>query len=141
MISIDFFAVTLESLLFWCGLRYNRRDVAAGAQLYALACAGCHGPGGEHVKEGSEKFGTIVSLGDKCDSCVILQICGACHDDANDPGFEFEVQDKIDRQRHGTTEAGTDKPLGASSARLRPNDAALLAHAFAEKREPKWTGR
>ena len=33
---------------------------------------------------------------------MILQICGGCHDDANDPGFEFEVQEKIERQRHGT---------------------------------------
>jgi peroxiredoxin len=111
------------------------------ADLARVGCESCHGPGGEHVKEGSAKFGSIVSLGDKCDSCVILQICGSCHDDANDPGFEFEVLDKIDRQRHGTTEAGTDKPLGGSSARLRPDDAALLAHAFFEKQEPKWTGR
>ncbi len=43
-----------------------------------------------------------MKLSDKCDSCVILQICGSCHDDANDPGFEFEVQDKILHQRHST---------------------------------------
>ena len=29
---------------------------------------------------------------------MILQICGSCHDDANDPGFEFEVKAKIDAQ-------------------------------------------
>jgi hypothetical protein len=34
----------------------------------------------------------------------VLQICGSCHDDANDPGFEFEVLDKIERQRHGFRE-------------------------------------
>jgi hypothetical protein len=66
------------------------------------------------------KLGSILSLGDKCDSCVILQICGSCHDDANDPGFEFEVQEKIDRQRHGTIEAGTGNPKG-TSAQLPPN--------------------
>jgi hypothetical protein len=48
---------------------------------------------------------------------VILQICGSCHDDANDPGFEFAVQDKIDRQRHGTIEAGTGNPLPEAKAR------------------------
>jgi hypothetical protein len=69
------------------------------------------------VAEGATRIGTILSLGDKCDSCVILQICGSCHDDENDPQFEFEVQEKIDAQRHGTIEAGTGKPK-ESQARL-----------------------
>jgi peroxiredoxin len=98
--------------------------------LARVGCESCHGPGGEHVAEGAARIGTILSLGDKCDSCVILQICGSCHDDANDPGFEFEVQDKIDRQRHGTIEAGTGKPKEASAARRRARDAALLAHVL-----------
>jgi hypothetical protein len=84
----------------------------------SVGCESCHGPGGDHVKEGARRAGTIVSLGDKCDSCVILQICGACHDDANDPGFEYEVKQKIDAQRHGTIEPGTGKPKAGSSARL-----------------------
>jgi hypothetical protein len=63
-----------------------------------------------------KRIGTILSLGDKCDSCVILQICGDCHDDANDPGFEFEVADKIERQRHGTTQPGTGKPIEEAAA-------------------------
>jgi hypothetical protein len=63
---------------------------------------------------------------------VILQICGSCHDDANDPGFEFEVLDKIEILRHGTIEPGTGKPIGTSaSAKLREmSDHALSAHAF-----------
>jgi hypothetical protein len=93
------------------------------------------------VADGATKIGTIVSLGDKCDSCVILQICGACHDDANDPGFEFEVQDKIDLIRHGTIEAGTGKPLttGANAATISESD--LIAHAFEAQRraEETWT--
>ena len=98
--------------------------------LARVGCESCHGPGGDHVKEGARRAGTIVSLGDKCDSCVILQICGACHDDQNDPGFEFRVQERIERQRHGTIEPGTGKPkppatAGAASA------AALAAHALA----------
>ncbi len=90
----------------------------AHADLARVGCESCHGPGGDHVKEGVAKLGSIVSLGDKCDSCVILQICGSCHNDANDPGFEFEVLDKIEKQRHGTIEAGTGKPK-QSSASLR----------------------
>lgn len=84
-------------------------DTHAG--LEGVGCESCHGPGGDHVAVGAERRGTILSLGDKCDSCVILQICGSCHDDANDPGFEFEVLDKIEHQRHGTIEAGTGLPL------------------------------
>lgn len=84
--------------------------------LARVGCESCHGPGGDHVAEDSRKLGSIVSLGDKCDSCVILQICGSCHDHANDPDFEFSVQEHIDRQRHGTIEAGTGAPKGAQAA-------------------------
>ena len=65
----------------------------------------------------AKRIGTIISLGDKCDSCVILQICGRCHDDANDPGFEFEVVEKIERQRHGTIQPGTGRPIEEAAAR------------------------
>ena len=128
------------------------RDAAAPAHrdLGRVGCESCHGPGGDHVKQGARHVGTILSLGDKCDSCVILQICGSCHDDANDPGFEFEVKAKIEAQRHGTLEPGTGRPKGASAARLpRAHDAALLAQlldpartdARWEKRGPLWTDR
>jgi peroxiredoxin len=102
------------------------------ADLAAVGCESCHGPGGDHVAEGSRKLGSIVSLADKCDSCVILQICGACHDEANDPGFEFEVKKKIERQRHGTIEPGTGKPKG-KTARLDGPRAVeeLLSRVFA----------
>jgi peroxiredoxin len=72
-----------------------------GADRARVGCESCHGPGGDHVAENARKDGTILALSDKCDSCVILQICGSCHDEANDPGFEFEVVDKIDAIRHG----------------------------------------
>lgn len=100
------------------------------AALAGVGCESCHGPGGEHVKDGSPKVGTIVSLTDKCDSCVILQICGSCHDSANDPGFEFEVKRKIEAQKHGTKppSAGA-KPPGSAAM---PVDATLglLERAF-----------
>ena len=85
-----------------------------------MGCESCHGPGGNHIAPTAKKLGTIVSLADKCDSCAILQICGSCHDEANDPGFEFEVEDKIERLRHGTIEAGTGKPLTGKPTALLP---------------------
>jgi len=98
--------------------------VDAHPGLANVGCESCHGPGGEHVKPDARKVGTIVSLTDKCDSCVILQICGSCHDDANDPGFEFEVKKKIEAQKHGTK-------LPAAGAGSTANDATVLEHAFA----------
>ena len=113
---------------------------SSDSDLGRVGCEACHGPGGEHVQETAPKLGTILSLGDKCDSCVILQICGSCHDDANDPGFEFEVQDKIDLQRHGTTEAGTGKAKEASSAALGSADATLLAHVLSREHRQRTGG-
>jgi len=101
----------------------------------AVGCEACHGPGGDHIGEDALKRGTILSLGDKCDSCVILQICGGCHDDANDPGFEFEVQDKIDAQRHGTIEPSAGAGASTSEARLPSSTViGLLESALSEDR-------
>jgi hypothetical protein len=94
------------------------------ADLARVGCESCHGPGGNHVGENAPRIGTIVSLGDKCDSCVILQICGGCHDQANDPEFEFAVKDKIERQRHGTIEASATR--AGKSAAQGPATAPLL---------------
>ncbi|MEE8557865.1 MAG: multiheme c-type cytochrome [Myxococcota bacterium] len=76
-----------------------------GAPLHDVGCESCHGPGGEHVEESSPKRGSILKLADKCDSCVMLQICGSCHDPENDPGFEFELLDKLEVIRHATAAA------------------------------------
>ena len=75
--------------------------VRSHEDLARVGCESCHGPGAEHVKVDGKHPAGVVQLGDKCDSCVILQICGACHDDANDPGFRFNVERKIEAQRHG----------------------------------------
>ena len=72
-----------------------------GEALLGVGCESCHGPGGRHVAQGARRQGTILRLTEKCDSCVILQICGACHDEANDPGFEFELEEKLELVRHG----------------------------------------
>ncbi len=109
-------------------------DPAAHTDLARVGCESCHGPGGDHVAAEAPKRGTIVSLGDKCDSCVILQICGSCHDEANDPGFEFAVQEKIEAQRHGTIEASATRDR---EARRTLPDAArlgLLERALASDR-------
>ena len=112
--------------------------VAQHPALANVGCESCHGPGGDHVKDDSVKLGSIVGLGDKCDSCVILQICGSCHDEANDPGFRFSVQERIDAQRHGTIEAGTGKPKdpkvpmdSAAHTHPEPRTEARVAEAFA----------
>lgn len=76
--------------------------VRSHEDLARVGCESCHGPGAEHASGDGKHLGDIVKLGDKCDSCVILQICGACHDDANDPDFRFNVTRKIDAQRHGS---------------------------------------
>jgi peroxiredoxin len=77
-----------------------------GDGLVQVGCESCHGPGEAHVKDDPPKPKTILALADKCDSCVVLQICGSCHDDANDPGFEFELLDKIAEIRHGMVTVG-----------------------------------
>jgi len=83
---------------------------AGGEALRDVGCESCHGPGGAHVKADAKKKGNILALADKCDSCVILQICGSCHDDQNDPGFEFEVLDKIEIIRHGSPATASTEP-------------------------------
>jgi hypothetical protein len=111
---------------------------AEHADLARVGCESCHGPGGDHVAGDAPRIGTIVSLGDKCDSCVILQICGSCHDEANDPGFEFAVEKKIEAQRHGTIQPSATRVLG-KSARLPASGEAgaaatwlgALEHGFA----------
>jgi nitrate/TMAO reductase-like tetraheme cytochrome c subunit len=118
---------------------FPKAGANAHPDLERVGCESCHGPGSEHVKADATKIGSIVSLGDKCDSCVILQICGGCHDDANDPAFEFEVQDKIDIQRHGTIEAGTGQPLDQSAYHLGPPDVVVFNAAGGE--EPNWSER
>lgn len=98
--------------------------------LARVGCESCHGAGGDHIGETAKRVGTILSLGDKCDSCVILKVCGACHDEANDPGFQFKVEERIDAQRHGTIESAAMR--GGESA-----DRTRLREAFAHFEDSK----
>jgi len=99
--------------------------------LARVGCESCHGPGGNHVGPDAVRVGTIVSLGDKCDSCVILQVCGGCHDQANDPGFEFAVQKKIEAQKHGTIEPAAKRGAAPSAALSSASRVGLLERAVA----------
>jgi peroxiredoxin len=74
---------------------------SGGGPLENVGCESCHGPGSRHVAEGAPRTGNVLRLTEKCGSCVILKVCGACHDAENDPRFEFEVEEHIDRIRHG----------------------------------------
>ncbi|RIL05449.1 MAG: hypothetical protein DCC71_10410 [Proteobacteria bacterium] len=104
---------------------------AEHADLARVGCESCHGPGGDHVKPDAARVGTIVSLTDKCDSCVILQICGSCHDQANDPGFEFEVEKKIEAQKHGTKPPAAMQQTPDSAAIPSATWVGSLERAFA----------
>ena len=74
----------------------------ASSALEGVGCESCHGPGGRHAEDGARDG--ILRLTEKCETCVLLQICGSCHDEANDPGFEFELMDKLELIRHGFRE-------------------------------------
>lgn len=108
-------------------------SVSSQSDLARVGCESCHGPGGQHIGENARRVGTILSLGDKCDSCVILKVCGTCHDDANDPGFQFKVERRIDDQRHGTIE----------SAATRAGNSAFLApkHSLQPSQAPHASGQ
>lgn len=102
------------------------------ADLARVGCESCHGPGGDHVGPDAARVGTIVSLTDKCDTCVILQICGTCHDDVNDPGFEFEVEKKVEAQKHGTKPpAAMQTPAPDAAALPSASQVGSLERAFA----------
>jgi peroxiredoxin len=77
---------------------------SGGAALANVGCESCHGPGKRHVEEKGATPGSILALTDKCDSCAIALICGTCHDDANDKGFEFSIDTKLQKIRHGFRE-------------------------------------
>ncbi|MFN2427201.1 MAG: multiheme c-type cytochrome [Candidatus Binatia bacterium] len=94
------------------GFPENAVGGQAAEDLARVGCESCHGPGAQHVAAGGKQPAGIVKLGDKCDSCVILQICGSCHDDANDPGFRFNVERKIEAQRHGATPPVSERSTG-----------------------------
>jgi peroxiredoxin len=90
-----------------------------------IGCESCHGGGADHVAPGAPKMGTITSLSDKCGSCAITQLCGSCHSEEREPGFQFHIKEKIEQQRH------SDRPLQGLVANELPKAsiAAVLERA------------
>ena len=83
------------------GFRQPTGFPTGGTALAGVGCESCHGPGKKHVEDQGKTPGTILALTDKCDSCAIAAICGTCHDEANDKGFEFQVEQKLAKIKHG----------------------------------------
>ena len=57
-----------------------------------VGCESCHGPGERHVAAVSdeERRRSIIGLGEKCERCVVEQVCTACHDAENDADFSLD---------------------------------------------------
>ncbi|MFI5314069.1 MAG: redoxin domain-containing protein [Myxococcota bacterium] len=83
------------------GFREATGFPTGGATFAEVGCESCHGPGKRHVEDKGVTSGLILGLTDKCDSCAIALICANCHDDANDKGFEFSIDQKLLKIRHG----------------------------------------
>ena len=98
-----------------------------GKNAPEIGCESCHGGGADHVAAGAQRKGTIVSLADKCGSCAVTQLCGSCHSEEREPGFQFHIREKIEHQRH------SDRPLQGlvTTALPKASVAALLANALA----------
>jgi hypothetical protein len=92
-----------------------------------IGCESCHGGGADHVATGAQRKGTILSLADKCGSCAVTQLCGSCHSEEREPGFQFHIREKIEHQRH------SDRPLQGlvTTALPKASVAAALANALA----------
>ncbi|MBM4043141.1 MAG: redoxin domain-containing protein, partial [Planctomycetes bacterium] len=62
-----------------------------------VGCEACHGPGKAHCDD-PKKPRAILKLGAGCPECVVLPVCRACHDDDNDPAFDY--RSALPKARH-----------------------------------------
>ncbi|MFP4058590.1 MAG: multiheme c-type cytochrome [Candidatus Brocadiia bacterium] len=67
-----------------------------------VGCEACHGPGKAHADD-PHKPRTVARLGGTCPECNVLPICRRCHDDANDPDFDY--RQALPRARHPVGQA------------------------------------
>ena len=75
--------------------------------LAGVGCEACHGPGKAHAAD-PKKPGAIVKLGGTCPECHVLPICRRCHDDANDPDFNYPAA--LPRATHPVGRAVAPRP-------------------------------
>jgi len=75
--------------------------------LAGVGCEACHGPGKAHAAD-PKKPGAIVKLGGTCPECHVLPICRRCHDDANDPDFNYPAA--LPRAAHPVGKAVAPRP-------------------------------
>ncbi len=73
--------------------------------MEGVGCEACHGPGKAHADD-PKKPQAILRLGGGCPECSVLPICRSCHDDANDPDFDYRTA--LPKARH---------PVGKALAR------------------------
>jgi len=69
-----------------------------------VGCEACHGPGKAHADD-PKKPRAIVRLSGTCPECNVFPICRQCHDDANDPDFDY--RQALPKARHPVGEAKT----------------------------------
>ena len=70
---------------------------AGKSEMGGVGCEACHGPGKAHADD-PKKPRAILKLGGNCPECTVLPICRSCHDDANDPDFDYRTA--LPKARH-----------------------------------------
>jgi len=75
-----------------------------GITTEGIGCEACHGPGKAHADD-PKKPRAIAKLGGTCNECYVFPICRQCHDDDNDPSFDYRTA--LPKTRHAAGKAVT----------------------------------